>query len=1022
MDLQENLDPEAWAGIMGRFVAILTEGVRRFGGTVDKFTGDGIMALFGAPVAQEDHARRACHAARHLTTAVGIYAEELRRSHDLNLHVRLGLNSGEVVVGRVGDDLRLDPTALGHAVGLAQRMEALAEPGRIYLTEHTARLIEGWFHLTDLGPIAVKGASEPVRVFVLEAPALSPLAVRSGRVLGASTLVGRGGELAALEDALGAALEGRAQVVGIVGEAGVGKSRLCEEFARSVAVRGITVRRTTGVSHGKEIPLLPILALLRDYLGISETDDPVRAREKVAGRLVDLDPALDAVLPLLFDFLEVPDPDRPAPKLGPEGRMKSILETLHRVTERRSEREALVLVTEDLHWFDPQSASFLERLLESFPGSRTLVVTNFRPEFSALWMRHSYYRQLPLSPLRDEAVAELLGGLLGLDLSLAPLLAFVQEHTAGNPFFVEEVVRALVEDGTLVGGRDGSGYRLTRPLRDVKVPPSVQAVLAARIDRLAGEHKGVLQTAAVIGRLFSQPVLARVTGLLREALESTLRALCAAELLQEVERYPTPLFRFWHPLTQEVAYGTLLTERRSRLHGLVARAIIELEPDRLDERAALVASHFELADEDAEAAHWNDRAASSALRSDLGAAVLRWRATMRHLERAAASDENLRLGLRARTRLVQFGARTGGIGVDEIEGLYAEGRALAERLGEARRLASLTQMYGSAHWMRGSMQTALRLWVEAGQLADRTGDVECQAAVWLAPAVAYEYIGPMSAGLEICERQIEACGGNPDLGVGYVGYSPLARGLLSRARLLVLMGRLDDARQDAEAALTLARERSEAEVIAWTLSVFPWVARYEGETGGDSTARATEAVRVAVESGNVGIHVVALVGLGTAQISTGHPREAKATLSRALSEIHDRHSGAFETPSIHAHLAVAHLGCNQRELARQAADEAVAVAQLQGARVVECLALWTRATVARADGKIRTAEADLGAALALARETGAVTYEPFIREELGRLHADESELREAARLFTAIGATGHARRLRSELAGSAARL
>jgi predicted ATPase len=375
-----------------------------------------------------------------------------------------------VVVGGVGGDARLDPTALGHTVGLAQRMEAMADPDKTYLTEHTGRLVQGWFRLADLGPKQVKGAREPLRVFVLEGPAARPPALRGGQTLGTSPLVGRERELAVLEDALADATEGSAQVVGVVGEAGVGKSRLCEEFARSATARGITVRRTTGVSHGQDIPLLPILALLRDYFSVSEADDPERAREKVSGRLLGLDPDLAEHLPLLLDFLEVPDPAAPVARLAPEVRMRRLFEALHAATERRSEQEVLVLLVEDLHWFDPQSEAFLERLVESFPGSRTLVLANFRPEFSASWMRHSYYRQLSLAPLRDEAVGELLGGLLGVEVSLTPLLAFVLERTAGNPFFVEEVVRALAEDGTLAGGPDG--YRLTRPLEQVRVPPA----------------------------------------------------------------------------------------------------------------------------------------------------------------------------------------------------------------------------------------------------------------------------------------------------------------------------------------------------------------------------------------------------------------------------------------------------------------------------------------------------------------------------------------------------------------------
>ncbi|MCA1842240.1 MAG: AAA family ATPase, partial [Actinobacteria bacterium] len=387
MDLQEDIDVEAWAKIVNQFVNVITDAVRRFGGTVDKFTGDGIMALFGAPVAQEDHGRRACHAALHLIKAVASYAAELHSAQGLDLQVRVGLNSGEVVMARVGDDLHLDPTALGHAVGLAQRMEALAEPGYAYLTEDTARLAEGLFQLRNLGPMVVKGAREPTSVYLLEGPA--PTVARVDRFPGVSRFVGRDKELAVLEDALAEAADGQAQVLGVVGEAGVGKSRLCQEFAGLVTSRGITVRRTSGVSYGREVPLLPILALLRDFFSITESDTPGEARDKVTERLLTLDPAFAEDLPLLFDLLEVPDPHRPVPKLAPEVRMRRILEVLRRVTQRRSEREMLVIIFEDLHLFDPQSEAFLERLVESFPGTRTLVLATFRPEFSAAWTRHS---------------------------------------------------------------------------------------------------------------------------------------------------------------------------------------------------------------------------------------------------------------------------------------------------------------------------------------------------------------------------------------------------------------------------------------------------------------------------------------------------------------------------------------------------------------------------------------------------------------------------------------------------------
>jgi class 3 adenylate cyclase/tetratricopeptide (TPR) repeat protein len=1006
MGLQEELDVETWAKIVDRFVNVLADEVRRFGGTVDKFTGDGIMALFGAPLSQDDHARRACHAAWQMARAIRTYAEELRRSEGVDLHVRVGLDSGEVVVGRVGEDLRIDPTALGHTVGMAQRMEALAAPGSAYLTEHTARLVERWFHLRDLGPMTVKGAREPVGVFVLDGPAPP----RSKGRTAASRIVGRASEMARLEETLTRAAEGNYQVIGVVGEPGVGKSRLCDEFARSVVARGITLRRGAGVSHGREVPLLPVLALLRDYFGIAEGDSPSQVREKISDRLLGLGQDLRDDLPLLFDFLEVPDPDRPAARLDAEARLQRVFEVLRRVTARRSERELLVLVIEDLHWFDPQSDAFLERLIENFPGSRTLVVTNFRPEFSAAWMRHSYYQQIPLVPLSAGAVGEMLNYMLGDDPSLAILPAHLAERTGGNPFFVEEMVRALVEDGTLTG--QPGAYRLTRPLDPVGLPASVQATLAARIDRLAAEHKPVLQSAAVIGRTFREAVLARVIGKPVEALATSLAALCAAELLQETQRYPVAEYRFWHPLTQEVAYGTMLAGRRARLHTAVAEALIQTDADRLDELAALLAWHWERAGRRLEAAQWNVRAGEFALRSDLGEAMRRWRVAVELLDGAEQTPKALRAGVQARVRLLQFGGRAG-IEPLERERLEAETRAQTQRLGDPALSSLAVEFAGSARFWSGDVEGGLARFLEAAEGIDETDDPHLQAAMCTAPSFGFVPIGPLAEGLAWCNRGIEVCNGDPERGSALIGYSVLARIHQFRAATLARMGRLSEATSDVNHALALLRPRDEPESLCWTLAMRPLLAWLSGDLA-DTSPAAAEAVRIAQESGNPASLMLALEGQALTHLKAGHPADAAAACERALTVAREKRSGLFAEASVLAHLALAHLEAGDHAAAGSVADEAVDVARCQGARVHECLALLTRAKVARSRSEITaTVGADLETALILVQQVGAFTYGPFIHEELGQLRNDDTELREAARLYKAIGATERARRLQA---------
>ena len=357
------------------------------------------------------------------------------------------------------------------------------------------------------------------------------------------------------------------------------------------------------------------------------------------------------------------------------------------------------------------------------------MVANFRPDYSAHWTRHSYYRQLPLAPLGDEAVGDLLGGLVGVDPSLEPLHGFVLERTVGNPFFVEEVVRALVEDGTLHGAP--GNYQLTRPLAHVRVPPTIQATLAARIDRLSAEHKAVLQAAAVIGRAFSVPVLAGVIGVTDDVLDDAVRVLCGAELLQETAGPDVADYRFWHPLTQEVAYDSLLAGRRAKLHTAVAETLATDE-QRAGERAGVIAWHWERAGRPVEAARWNFEAGRWALRSDLGEAQRRWRAAIDLLEGVPETDESLNVGIWARARLCQFGARTGML-PDEAERLYTEARGRAEQLGDPKLLALVVAVSGSNKLWTGDLRGGLDRYLEGAQMADQTGDRDVQAACWLAP-------------------------------------------------------------------------------------------------------------------------------------------------------------------------------------------------------------------------------------------------------------------------------------------------
>jgi class 3 adenylate cyclase len=389
MELAEKVDPEEWHRILDRFFQILADGVHRFEGTVNQYTGDGIMALFGAPIAHEDHAQRACYAALHLRDQLRGYADELRR-RGLNFSVRMGLNSGEVVVGKIGDDLRMDYTAQGHTVGLAQRAEQTAAADAAYVTKYTADLVQGFFQLRDLGAFELRGAAEPLNVYELGGVGGARTRLEVSRARGFSKFVGREGEMQALEAALARSRETAGQVVGVVAEAGVGKSRLCYEFLEGCRARGLSVFEGRAVSHGRNIPFLPMLQVFRAYYGITEQDDDRAVREKIAGRLLLIDEGFREVLPLLFEFFGVTDPERPAPQMDPEASQRQLFAVLQRLVREAGEAEPGVTLLEDLHWMDGGSLGFLEQWVEAIGGARGLLLVNFRPEYHAEWMGKSW--------------------------------------------------------------------------------------------------------------------------------------------------------------------------------------------------------------------------------------------------------------------------------------------------------------------------------------------------------------------------------------------------------------------------------------------------------------------------------------------------------------------------------------------------------------------------------------------------------------------------------------------------------
>ncbi len=589
MELLADRDPEEARKFLDPVLERMMEAVHRYEGTVNQVMGDGIMALFGAPLALEDHAVRACYGALWMQDQVKRYAEEAQRTAGVPIHIRVGLNSGEVVVRSIGSDLHMDYTAVGQTTHLAARMEQMAMPGSILLTADVLRLAEGHVLVKRVGPVPVKGLEAPVEVWELTGagPARSRLQAAAAR--GLTRFVGRQGELEALRGALERAGSGQGQVVALVGEPGVGKSRLFWEFTRSHRTQGWLILESSSVSYGKATAHLPLIDLLKAYLQVEDGDTTQRVREKVTGKVLTLDERLKEIIPPLLWLLETLPEDDPFRSLDPRQRPGRILEAVKALLLRESQRQPVIPVFEDLHWIDSETQALLDMLVESLPTARLLLLVNYRPEYRHGWGGKTYYTQLRVDPLPPENCEEVLQALVGDDPGVAPLKHLLIDRTEGNPFFLEESVRSLVEARVLVGER--GAYRLATPLHAIQVPATVQAVLAARIDRLAPEEKTLLQTAAVIGKDFSYPLLQAVADQPEETLRRGLAHLQAAEFLYETSLFPIPEYTFKHALTLEVAYGSLLQERRCALHARIVEAIERLYADRLAEHIDRLAHH-----------------------------------------------------------------------------------------------------------------------------------------------------------------------------------------------------------------------------------------------------------------------------------------------------------------------------------------------------------------------------------------------------------------------------------------------
>jgi class 3 adenylate cyclase len=781
MDIAAAVGAERLREIMADLADRCAAVVKRYGGTVDKFTGDGIMAVFGAPVAMEDHAVRACLAALGVQEETKRLAVEVRERDGVDLQLRVGLNSGQVIAGEIGSG-PFGYTAVGEQVGMAQRMESVAPPGGVMLSAPTARLVEDAATLGESELFQIKGADMPV-------PARRLLGMGDGHRAGwraESSLIGRRWEMSAVEGLLERAIDGHGAVVCVVGPAGIGKSRLVREVAAMAGQRGVEVFTTFCESHTSQVPFHAVARLLRAATGV-EGLDAQAARARIRAETFN---AETEDLLLFDDLLGIADPEAVLPRIDPDARRRRLTALVNAASLARG--KPAVYVVEDAHWIDEVSESMLAEFLTVIPQTLSLVLVTYRPEYQGVLTRMAGAHTVAVAPLSDSETTALVSELLGPDPSVGPLGQKIAERAAGNPFFAEEIVRELAERGVLQG--QPRAYTSTAEVADVTVPATLQATIAARIDRLNPNAKRTLSAAAVVGSRFDLDLLT----VLR--VEPVVDDLVGAQLIDQVSFTRQPEYVFHHPLIRAVAYESQLKSDRAELHGRLAAAIEQREPDSVDENAALIAEHLEAAGDLHIAFNWHMRAGAWSTNRDIAAARLSWERARRVAD-ALPGDDPDRLPMRIAPRTLLCGTAWRRFHKD-ISARVEELRELCIQAGDKASLAIGMAGLVVEHIHQGRIRETSQLASECMSLVESLDDPTLTVGLSVAPCAAKIQAGEFADALRWSQHVIDLARGDPTK-ANFIMGSPLAMSLTLRGTARWAMG-LGGWREDLDRALAMA--------------------------------------------------------------------------------------------------------------------------------------------------------------------------------------------------------------------------
>jgi class 3 adenylate cyclase/predicted ATPase len=1009
--LLEDMDPEEARNVIDPALEIMMQAVHRYDGFVAQSLGDGIFALFGAPIAHEDHALRALHAA--LAMQEGILGLEQGRAP---LELRVGVNTGEVVVRSMRkDEQHSDYIPIGHSINLASRMESLATPGTIRVTEETHRLAEGYFSFRDLGTVTVKGVRDPVRTYEVLGLGSTRTRLERSERLGFIGLVGRSGELERMAEVLRGVRDGRGGILAIRGEPGMGKSRLCYEFSRC-HLADCRVLKTFSVSHGKANAYQSLIGLLQEYFGWRPEDDSAARRRRATDVVRALGPELADTLPYLFHLLGIAEPGQSLAQMDAEIRRERCFQAIERILHQESLRQVVVLLFEDLQWADLETLAFLTSLSESIATQRILVLVNYRPEYTeAFWSARVACTELRLLPLGQAGSEELLEALLGADPALDPLKRRIFEGSGGNPFFMEEIARGLIEQGIV--RREPGGSVLAQPLLQISIPSTVQDVIAARIDRLGADAKALLQTLAVVGMQFSLALVQEVSARPLELVQKLLQHLIDAGFVLETssaERYEIK-----HGLIQEVAYRSLVKERRRALHEQAARALESLYGALLAEHYADLAHHYYNSGNVPKAIDCLELAAQQAAQRSANAdAVMQLRRALELLQTLPASPQRdareLGLQLTIGTPLM----RSKGWADPEVGRARARALDLAEPLKEAPQMfPALFGLWGYS-LVRAEVRTAHKLALQVRSLAEKSGDSGLRVEAYRALSPILYFLGQLGEARELLARGTALYDREAHRGHATVFGQDPGVTILSYASVVSwLLGYPDESRRCSAEALELARELGHPYTLGFAL-FFASTQHHQRRDVDATLATAEAAIALCTE------HGFPLWRAGAMSLH-GWARAQRGEIGEGIEEMQSgidlwRSTGAEITRSYFlAMLAEGHLWGKDCDQALAVIDEALRQAQGTGD-------LWWQADLYRLQGEAHTdrslAQASFERGIAVARQQGSLMLElrnamrlariahgkqektaalERLRETYGRFREgfDSRELREAATLI-----------------------